>query len=62
MSATDASVISPIDFARLPFAALYGWLLFGETSDSWTWVGAGVIFVAITYITRHESRSRGRGT
>jgi drug/metabolite transporter (DMT)-like permease len=59
MSATDASVISPIDFARLPFAALYGWLLFGETSDFWTWVGAAVIFAAITYMTRYESGRRG---
>jgi len=48
--------MAPVDFTRLPFAALYGWLLFREASDLWTWIGAAVIFGAVTYITRFESR------
>lgn len=60
MALADASLMSPVDFMRLPFAALYGWLLFGEASDLWTWVGAAVIFACITYITRFEAQAAAR--
>ena len=56
MSLADASAILPFDFARLPFAALLGWLAFGEVSDAWTWIGAGVIFASSLYIGRREAR------
>jgi len=55
MEAADASLMSPIDFARLPIAALFGWILFRETSDLWTWVGAAVIFAVVTLNTRYEA-------
>jgi drug/metabolite transporter (DMT)-like permease len=54
--AADASFAETVDFLRLPFAALLGWLMFRETSDVWTWVGACVIFAAVTYNTRFETR------
>jgi len=55
-AAADASMIAPFDFARLPFAVLIGFLAFGELIDSWTWVGAGIIFVASVYIARREAQ------
>lgn len=59
-AAADASFVEPMDFARLPLAALYGWVLFRETSDLWTWVGATIIFAAVLYNTRHEVRTGSR--
>ncbi|MGI9383147.1 MAG: DMT family transporter, partial [Methyloligellaceae bacterium] len=56
LAASDASFVVSFDFARLPFAVLFGYLLFGEVTDVWTWVGAGVIFVATFYITRREAQ------
>jgi len=56
MSLADASAVLPFDFARLPFAALLGWLAFGEISDIWTWIGAAVIFVSGIYIGRRETQ------
>ncbi len=55
-STADASAIVPFDFSRLPFAVLIGYLAFGELADSWTWVGAAVIFVSSVYIARREAR------
>ena len=46
--------MSAVDYARLPFAALIGWILFSELSDVWTWIGASIIFTATLYITRRE--------
>jgi len=56
MSLADASAVLPFDFARLPFAALLGWMAFGEISDMWTWIGAAVIFVSGVYIGRREAQ------
>ena len=61
-SLADASFIAALDYARLPFAALIGWLMFAEFSDIWTWIGASIIFASAFYIVRREmqlARSRG---
>lgn len=52
----DASVIAPISFVQLPVVALLAWLLFDETMDRWTVIGAAVIFGSNFYIARREAR------
>lgn len=54
-AATEASVVMGLDFARLPFAVLYGFVAFGEIIDLWTWVGAAIIFASSVYIARREA-------
>ena len=53
----DATAVMPLDFTRLPFAALFGYILFGEISDAWTWAGAVIIFVAGLMVTRREKKA-----
>jgi len=50
----DVSVIEPTGYVRLLWAALAGFLVFGEVPDMWVWVGGGMIMVAATYIARRE--------
>lgn len=57
--AADASVVVGVDFARLPFSVLFGFWLFGELIDLWTWVGAAIIFAAALYTARRESQHHG---
>jgi drug/metabolite transporter (DMT)-like permease len=59
-AAAAATAVLPFDFARLPFAALIGWLVFSEFPDIWVWVGAAVIFCASIYLTRHEARATAK--
>lgn len=54
--AADASIVMGIDFARLPFAVVFGYIAFGELIDLWTWIGAGIIFTAAFYTARREGR------
>lgn len=54
--AADASAVLPFDYARLPFVAAIGYLLFAEVPDSWTWVGAAVIAGAAIYIAQREAQ------
>ena len=54
-AAAEATAILPFDFARLPFAALIGWIVFAEIPDFWVWVGGGIIFMASVYIAHREA-------
>jgi len=56
----DASATQPYDFLRLPTTATVGWLAFGETSDIYTWIGAGVILASTVFITRREALAKQR--
>ena len=47
-----------VDYARLPFAVMFGWILFGELTDVWTWIGASVIFVSSFYVIQREMRAK----
>lgn len=42
----DASAVQPVNFSRLGFAALFGFLAFGEVPDVWVWTGGAIIFAA----------------
>ena len=48
----DASLLTPIDFLRLPLVAGLAWAVFGEAAPPATWIGGGVIFVAILLMAR----------
>ena len=46
LSIAPASVVIPIDFARLPLIAIVAALTYGESVNVWVFVGAAVIFGA----------------
>ena len=60
-AAADASACAPYEFLRLPFAALVGFLLFGELTDAWTWVGAAIIVGASMYVAYREAHVARHG-
>jgi drug/metabolite transporter (DMT)-like permease len=52
----DASVVIPLDFLRVPFIALIGWLLYAERLDALVFAGAGLILAGIVWNLRAEAR------
>ena len=44
LAIAPATVVVPIDFARLPVIAIIGMLAYGEAHDLWVLLGAGIIF------------------
>ena len=52
----DVSALTPISFMQLPVVALAGYLLFGESIDRWTVLGAAIIFGANAYIAHREAK------
>jgi drug/metabolite transporter (DMT)-like permease len=52
----DASVVAPISYVRLVFAASFGVLLFNEVPDAWLGLGAVLIVGSALYITQREAK------
>ena len=51
----EVSALTPISFTQLPLVVLLGWLLFGETVDRWSVLGAAIILGANAYIAHREA-------
>ncbi len=58
LSLAPATVVMPIDFARLPIVAIVGMLLYAEGLDPMVFVGAAIIFAANYLNILVESRKR----
>jgi len=53
----EASVIAPVDYSRLIFAALAGFVVFSTVPDIYTITGALIIVASSFYILRREAQS-----
>ncbi|MDA1323594.1 MAG: DMT family transporter [Proteobacteria bacterium] len=62
ISLADARVVQPMNFMRMPLAALFGFLMFSEFPDLWTWIGAVIIFAAAWYAVQHGAATRKKAT
>ena len=47
-------VLAPIHYTLLIWATIYGWFVFGQLPDEWTWFGASIIFLTGIYMVRRE--------
>ena len=50
----DLSAVVPVEFTRLIWVSIFGFFLFGEVPEIWTWIGGIMIFTANTYIAIRE--------
>lgn len=51
----DVSALEPVNFTRLVWGALFGYLFFAEAPVIWTWIGGLMIVSATTYVARREA-------
>ena len=61
MQVGDAAAMAPIDYTRLLFGALAGFLLFGEIPTVQTLAGAAIVIAATLFITLREHVLARRG-
>lgn len=57
MSLGDATVLAPLDYTRLIFTSLFGYLFFGEIPGAAMLAGSAIIIGAAIYITLDARRS-----
>jgi drug/metabolite transporter (DMT)-like permease len=62
LSLAPASVVVPIDFARLPVIALIGWAVYGEALALNVAVGAAMILTGILINLRSQAGHRAHVT
>jgi len=56
----EASAAQPLEYVRLVYAAIIGYLIFAEVPTLWAWAGAALIIASALYtIHRNAIRSRG---
>ncbi|MFT5440808.1 MAG: drug/metabolite transporter (DMT)-like permease [Alphaproteobacteria bacterium] len=51
----DVSMVEPITFTRMIWAAVLGYVIFAEFPDLWVWIGGAMIVAATSYIARREA-------
>ena len=54
----EASVLASLDYVRLLYATLLGYLLFSNLPGYQTWIGAAIIITASIYTIRRESKRK----
>jgi len=62
LEVAQAVVLAPVHYSLLIWSTIYGYLVFGQFPDVWTWIGAAIIMATGLY-TLHRERlaSRRRG-
>ena len=50
----EVSVVTPLMFLQLIWAALIGFVFFGEVPDVFLWVGGSMIFTSVAYLAYRE--------
>jgi len=50
----EAGALAPLDYLRLPVAALVGFVLFGEVLDPWAVTGAALVVASTLVLARRE--------
>ena len=57
----DSTVILPMDFTKLVWASLLGYVMFAEIPDPWACVGGAVVFSGVLWGAYSEGRRRPTG-
>lgn len=55
---TQAAVVAPFTYTSIVFATFFGWLIWNELPDAWSWVGIAIVVASGLYILHREKRRR----
>lgn len=54
LNAAQAVVVAPLQYSLLLWGTLYGFFVFGQLPDGWTWLGAAIIVASGIYTLNRE--------
>ena len=60
LEVAQAVVVAPLQYSLLIWGTIYGYLIFGQLPDFWTWVGAAIIIVTGAYTLNRERMASRR--
>lgn len=62
LEVAEAAVVAPVHYTLLIWGTMYGYLVFAQLPDLWTWVGALIIVATGVYTLHRERMVAGRTT
>lgn len=57
LEVAQAVVVAPVQYTLLIWGTMYGYLVFGQLPDGWTWVGALIIVSTGVYTLHREAKA-----
>lgn len=54
LDAAQAVVVAPVQYSLLIWGTIYGFVVFGQLPDGWTWLGAAIIVATGLYTLKRE--------
>ena len=54
LDAAQAVVVAPVQYSLLIWGTFYGFVVFGQLPDGWTWLGAIIIVATGLYTLNRE--------
>lgn len=58
LEAAEAAAVAPIHYTLIIWGTMYGYLVFGQLPDQWTWAGTAIIVSAGIYTLKRDSLKR----
>jgi len=59
LEVAEAAVVAPMHYSLILWGTAYGYLVFGQMPDQWTWLGTIIIVAAGIYTLRRDRIRRG---
>ena len=59
LEVAEAAVVAPMHYSLILWGTAYGYLVFGQLPDQWTWLGTIIIVAAGIYTLRRDRIRRG---
>jgi S-adenosylmethionine uptake transporter len=56
LEVAQAAVLAPVHYSLMIWGTFWGWLVFDQLPDRWTWIGAAIIISTGLYIIQRERR------
>jgi drug/metabolite transporter (DMT)-like permease len=52
----EAALLAPFKYVSMIWAVIFGFVIFGDLPDTWTWAGASFVVVCGLYIAHRENQ------
>lgn len=62
LEVAEAAVVAPVHYTLLIWGTMYGYLVFAQLPDPWTWIGALIIVATGVYTLHRERLVAGKST
>ncbi len=60
LEVAEAAVVAPVHYTLLIWGTMYGYLVFAQLPDLWTWIGALTIVATGAYTLHRERMVAGK--